>query len=315
MLDSGGLHVICERDVGLFSLVQQVLANLPWALGDGRVPIVNFGRRTAYWTPQGHHGADSVWEYYFEPVVEGFPASSIPSDVQERIEHSFPNQDDVGYFLSPQVFVTNTYGEHEDIVERALQIPYATGDPSYELRSQAAELIEKHLRPREFLRRKANGFYRTHLAGRHVIGVHVRGTDAVSSAEQREYRQGSLSYERFINAIETQLSAFPDASIFVATDAETSLDRMREAFGDRVVAYDSIRDQGGEPAGVGPTGRIMPAYITQDPSVAAQNGEDAVVEYLLLGRCSHLVHNGASLATTVLLSRPELPHTNTRRPR
>ena len=27
----------------------------------------------------------------------------------------------------------------------------------------------------------------------------------------------------------------------------------------------------------------MPAYIAADPYVAAQNGEDAVVEYLLLG--------------------------------
>jgi hypothetical protein len=47
--------------------------------------------------------------------------------------------------------------------------------------------------------------------------------------------------------------------------------------------------------------------------VAARNGEDAVVEYLLLSRCDYLVHNGSSLARTVLLNAPELPHTNTHR--
>jgi hypothetical protein len=57
----------------------------------------------------------------------------------------------------------------------------------------------------------------------------------------------------------------------------------------------------------------MPAYIAQDRDVAARNGEGAVVEYLLLSRCHHLVHNGSSLARTVLLNVPELPHTNTHR--
>ena len=57
----------------------------------------------------------------------------------------------------------------------------------------------------------------------------------------------------------------------------------------------------------------MPAYISGDRDVAARNGEDAVVEYLLLSRCDYLVHNGSSLARTVLLNAPELPHTNTHR--
>ena len=82
---------------------------------------------------------------------------------------------------------------------------------------------------------------------------------------------------------------------------------------ERVVAYDSIRHQGGEAAGQGPTGWIMPAYIAGDRDVAARNGEDAVIEYLLLSRCHYLVHNGSSLARTVLLNAPRLPHTNTHR--
>lgn len=55
----------------------------------------------------------------------------------------------------------------------------------------------------------------------------------------------------------------------------------------------------------------MPAYITHDRDAAARNGEDAVAEFLLLSRCSYLVHNGAGLALTVLLGNPAMPHTNT----
>ncbi len=80
-----------------------------------------------------------------------------------------------------------------------------------------------------------------------------------------------------------------------------------------MIAYDSVRHHGGEAAGQGPTGWIMPAYIAANRDVAAKNGEDAVIEYLLLSRCDYLIHNGSSLARTVLLNAPQLPHTNTHR--
>ncbi len=150
------------------------------------------------------------------------------------------------------------------------------------------------------------------MRGGEVVGVHVRGTDAVSAQETRPYRQGSLDLGRFESALGRLLEDRPEAKIFVATDAQASLDRIAETFGGRVLAFEAIRHVNGNAVGSGPTGCIMPAYVTADPETAAQNGEDAVVEYLLLGRCSHLVHNGASLATTVLLRDPAMPHTNTR---
>ena len=36
------LHLICERDVGPFSLIQQAIAHVSWALQEGRIPIVYF---------------------------------------------------------------------------------------------------------------------------------------------------------------------------------------------------------------------------------------------------------------------------------
>jgi len=81
-------------------------------------------------------------------------------------------------------------------------------------------------------------------------------------------------------------------------------------------SYDSIRHEGGESAGRDPTGWVMPAYIAQDRDQTARNGEDPVVEYLLLSQCNYIVHNGSSLARTVLLKVPAMRHSNThgRRP-
>jgi hypothetical protein len=209
--------------------------------------------------------------------------------------------------------VTNHYGEHPSLSGKALRIPYETGNPDEELRELTSEIIRTLIRPRGYLKDKAALFHETFMAGADVIGVHVRGTDAVSPQETRQYRSGSLNLERYERVLTDLLATRPAAKLLIATDADSSLDRLRATFGDRVLAYGSVRHRDGEAVGRGPTGCIMPAYITADPALAAQNGEDAIVEYLLLARCSHLVHNGAGLATTVLLANPSLDHTNTHR--
>lgn len=309
--EAPGLHVIRERDAGLFSLIQQVIANIPWARKEGRIPIVDFGERTSYWTPRGYRGKDNVWEYYFEPIVPGYPATEVPERVRKTVAHRFPSQSRVGFFADERTFVTNHYGDHPSLVGKALAIPYLTGNPDPALRREAAEIIRECVRPRSYIRDKEQEFFEAQMRGEMVIGVHVRGTDAVSTAEVRTYRRGSLNLPRFATALERLVRKEPEARILVASDAETSLSYLRGAFGSRVIAYDAVRHENGEPAGTGPTGAIMPAYIATDRDRAARNGEEAIVEYLLLARCTHLVHNGASLATTVLLQQPDLAHTNT----
>jgi hypothetical protein len=304
-------HVMCERDVGLFSLVQQVVANVPWALAEGRTPVVYFGPRTCYWTPNGYRGGTTVWEYYFEAVVASHPAESIPEGVRAALAERHPSPWEVGYLVDEDTFASSHYGDHPELRGRALPIPYRRADPGLRLRRRAKAVIDEFVRPRDYIRRRVDDFVATHLAGQDTIGVHARGTDATSTSERRSFRKGSLVLARYVEALEGLLATRPAARIFVATDDQSSLNYLARHFGERVVACDAIRHQGGQAAGQGPTGWIMPAYIAGDRDRAARNGEDAVVEYLVLSRCDHLVHNGSSLARSVLLNAPALPHTNT----
>ncbi len=307
------LHIITERDVGLFSLIQQVVANIPWAVAENRVPVVHFGDRTCYWTPKGYRGRRTVWEYYFEPVDPSYPAARIPDPVQVLLSEDPPSADDVGYFAGEHVFVSSHFGDHPRLRGSTLPIPYEWDDPSSPLRKQAKAIMDSFVRPRAYILRKAKEFFAMHMAGHYVIGVHARGTDATSPQEVRGFRQGSLVLSRYSAEVERILEIQPRAKILVASDEQSSVDHLTTAFPHRVIAYDSIRHQRGEAAGLGPTGWIMPAYIAADRDMAARNGEDAVIEYLLLSQCDYLVHNGSSLARTVLLNAPELPHTNTHR--
>lgn len=305
------LHIICERDAGLFSLIQQVIANIPWALREGRTPVVYFQSKTCYWTPKGYEGKNTVWEYYFEPVVPDYSASIIPQHVRETISRNHPPPFDVGYLADEHTFVSSHFGDHPALEGKTLSIPYLWDDPDDELRREASDLIRRFVRPRDFVRRKADSFFGRWMEGQYVIGVHARGTDAISEEEIRPHRRGSLVLSKYVTAIRRILESQPTARIFVATDDRSSLEYLKEELGSRVFAYDSVRHEGGEAAGTGPTGWIMPAYIAGDRERAARNGEEAVIEYLLLSRCNHLIHNGSGLARTALLKDPQLSHTNT----
>lgn len=304
------IHLICERDAGLFSLIQQVIANIPWAIQEGRTPIVYFQNKTCYWTPNGYQGKDTVWEYYFEPVVSAYPASIIPRHIREIVSLNHPSPLEVGYFADEHTFVSNHFGDHPALNGKTLSIPYLWDDPDQNLRDEANAIIRRFVRPRDYLQQKASHFFQQYMNGHHVIGVHARGTDAISKEEIRPHRQGSLVLPKYVTEIEQLLRAQDAARIFVATDDQSSLEYLRKAFGKRVFAYDSIRHESGEAAGKGPTGWIMPAYIASDRDRAARNGEEALIEYLLLSQCNYLVHNGSGLARTVLLNVPQLPHMN-----
>jgi hypothetical protein len=305
------LHILCERDVGLFSLIQQVIANIPWAIKENRIPVVYFQEKTCYWTPDGYHDKGTVWEYYFEPVSMAHPASSIPANIRKTISINQPSPYETGYFADKHTVVSNHFGDHPSLKGKTLSIPYLMDDPNDALRQKTKTIIKSFIRPRAYILQKANDFFEKHMRRHYLIGVHARGTDATSKQEIRAHRQGSLVLLRYITEIQRLVDLQPRAKIFVATDDQSSLDVFKEVFGRRVIAYGSLRHQSGEAAGKGPTGWIMPAYIASDYNQAARNGEEAIIEYLLLSRCHYLVHNGSSLARTVLLSIPHLSHTNT----
>jgi len=305
--------ILCERDVGLFSLIQQVVSNISWAQITGRVPIAYFNEKCCYWTPKGYRDKNNVWEYYFEPLVVDHPVSTIPKHVRVALEKNFPKPGRTGYAVDDDNWVTCNFGHHRDLRGMTLRIPYQWNDPGIHLRKKTARIIQTFIRPRPYILSAVEHFWKSTMADRHVVGVHVRGTDAISPAEQRPHRQGSLSLQKYRKEIQREIDRHKQAKVFVATDDQASLDSLYQAFPNHVIAYDSLRHQEGEAAGTGPIGWLMPAYIAENREKAARNGEEAVIEYLLLSKCKHFIHNGSSLARTVLMTVSDLPHTNTHR--
>lgn len=304
------LHVVCDWDVGLFNLFLGVIAHVHWALGEGRIPVIYYACNNCYLTPNGYRGRSTVWEYYFEPVVPEYPAARIPAGVRQWIaDHPFSGrmQPGTGHVVDG-TFVTNDGAWHIQVDGEGLRAPSANQTPSPKVRQVASEIVRDYIRPRDYIREKVAEFHDRQMAGRYVIGVHIRGTDANVDAT-RWIRQSGVRYDRYLTALRRLRQAHPDALILVASDEHASVERIREAFRD-TIAYASIRHRDGEVAGRGPAGGILPAYLTKDPELAARNGEEAVIEYLLLCRCNFLIHNFSSIPRAVLLSVPQMPELN-----
>jgi hypothetical protein len=302
---------VCDWDVGLFNLFLGVIAHVHWALRDRRVPVIYYACNNCYLTPRGYRGADTVWEYYFEPVIPAFPVSRIPARVVEWISRN-PFRGRVapgtGYLVDDVAFVTNDGAWHIEVDGETLRDTPSNHPPSARVRAIASEIVRRYVRPRQYIRDRADAFFAQHFAGRFVIGVQIRGTDA-NVDPTRYVPQTRVKLDEFVDVLRRLRRAHPGSLIFVASDEQALVDRMRETFGD-VCAYDSIRHVHGDVAGRGPAGGILPAYLTQDPDRAALNGEHAVIEYLLLCRCNYLVHNFSSMPRAVLLTVPSMPQTN-----
>ena len=303
-------YFICEKDVGLFSLIQQVISHIPNALASGHIPIVYFSNGCCYYHSEGYREAHNVWEYYFEPVSPKFSTEDFPEDLKKKIRENIPFHTDHGYQLADDIFITTHFGHHPRFRGGTLKIPYRWKDPDATIRIQASAIIKKHIRPRNYILQKVEEFFSVHMKGSKIVGVHLRGTDVQDNLQPNIERRGSFSLDRYLNQMHRAIKEIPECLFYIATDSEEVLAKLKQAFPEKILHTSTIFQQSGSLSGSGPSGWSLPNYLTQNTLQSARNGEEALIDYLLLSKCLLLIHNGSGLARTVLLKEPDLPHVN-----
>ena len=316
--------------MGLFSMVLQVLNTLH-ALEDqriARVPVALFGRALLYFQEHGHEERRTVWEYYFEPLVNevderpllallGDRALDLLESKRKELELErgaveFPQDLHLLKPLSPgdrsNLEHLNTLVSNLDWAWTENFQPTIDGrrpaDNFQITQERGADLVNRYVRPRSHLRRRAQTLYEAQLAGHYVIGVHVRGTDGHSAPA----RGVEIPFDRYFSEIERRIERVGrDACrVFLATDEDAIVSRFEERFGVLLVYCDVIRKvTGDEIFGHGPTGQVMPGYIAKEGGSAVKNGDDAVLEYSLLTRSDVLIHNVSSLSFAARYSVPQ----------
>jgi len=319
------LLVILERDVGMFSLFHQVVNTLRLIEQHNLdcVPIVLFGTGCIYFHDKGFLGKRSVWEYYFEPLSPGYGENQILDELgpepfetiesmrkwqeRERGKVEFPQDlhllppetvDDVRNYarvLSSKRLSHSVWREAFNPVIDGRRL-----DPS-SVSVSPKQIVDRYMKYRPHISQAIDDFHARHLAGHHVIGVHIRGTDGNRSPA----RGFDISFDRYFAAIEHEFDAVgrENCRVFVASDEQNFIDLFVEKYGDLVVSFDSIRKTDDDKVfGKGPTGQGVPAYITKSQDVAVRNGRDVVIEYGLLCKSQIFIHNYSGISDAVKYS-------------
>jgi hypothetical protein len=140
------------------------------------------------------------------------------------------------------------------------------------------------LRPRAHILKQVDEF-QSAVWGEHVVGVHVRRTDAVIDRKQR--LNLTFSDEPIMAAMQREIDAFPHTRFLFATDNEDSLRKYQHTFGERLDCYPK-RFEKFDP-------NKHPDYGAKNPLGHRHTSvEDAVVDLWLLSRTKHIIGTKAS---------------------
>ncbi len=156
-------------------------------------------------------------------------------------------------------------------------------------RVEAARLVKKYVSVKRSILDKVDQFVTSHFQDFFVIGVHYRGTDKGKEAPR-------VSYHEVFEKIRELIPLNDPYKIFVATDEVCFLEECRELFSDRIVAIDACRSEGKDPV-----------HFSNDAPY--QVGEEAVVDALLLSKCSVLIRTSSNLSLWSTYFSPEIPVT------
>lgn len=159
-------------------------------------------------------------------------------------------------------------------------------------RERVFDLIQKYIHFQAHIKQRVENFIAEQFKGEVVIGLHYRGTDKNSEAPPVPYEQVFEKIQQQIQ--EQQLREF---QIFVATDEQSFLEFMQTQFPDRVIAISMARSCNHWPLHIG------------NPTPGRQ-GEDAIVDALLLSRCDLLIRTSSNLSLWSTFFNPKIPVIN-----
>jgi hypothetical protein len=262
-------YVIGCRGWGLFADFLWSINHLEYCLISNKTPVMHWGK-SPYNEKGGYNGGNDAWSYYFEPVSN---LTYSPGDVihYERFPRGKEN-------------FTAIYDVYRDIVENPSY-------PSKELRQQTKEIMDRYVKLKPSVALIIESFYQKKMAGKHTIGIHLRGQHAFN-----EFKYPPL--QEIFN--EANKYATSKSQFFIATDQINLLNEAIKSLKGTVIYYDCFRTDKGSTAPT-PSGFLFPINYSK-----ARLGEDVLVETFLLSQCDVMIHTISNVPLVATYFNPEL---------
>jgi len=162
---------------------------------------------------------------------------------------------------------------------------------------EGARILRQYLSPKPHINALVDDFWRSLGVNGHVVGIHFRGTDKSSEAPR-------VSWEHCLNILRTHLRNDENIkAVFVASDEQEFIKFIVKSVTDFPVYYhdDHYRNQGSDE---------MPVHHVESGGYEKrggyEKGEDALINGLLLSRCSTLIRTTSFLSAWASIFNPEL---------
>jgi hypothetical protein len=159
---------------------------------------------------------------------------------------------------------------------------------------RTSELVRRNLPVKQAIAAKVDQFCGEQFRGKKILGVHFRGTDKTSEAPR-------VSGEAMRETVASYLRANKDVDgIFVASDERSFHEYMRDSFHEiRVICSPSNVDT---------------HFQIDRGSANYLKGEEALIDCLLLSRCSTVIRTASFLSAWASIFNPQLPIVMVNRP-
>lgn len=211
---------------GFFSLFLLVLDGLFYADEFGLVPVVEFGENTLYSEAVEVNNSKNSFEYYFEPVsdIDYFEATASKNVIKQESIHRLVGNKDFDKTVGMSL-----YGKEDDDF-------YFTS---------RADMMKKYIRFKPQVKDYVENSIRSLWEdGKKVLGIHVRGTDM-----NKGYKGHAkpVSEDEYLTYAEQAIEKNDFEYIFLATDQESTIEKFKEKFGNKLLYYKEVfRSNDGE---------------------------------------------------------------------
>jgi glycosyltransferase involved in cell wall biosynthesis len=283
---------------GFWSDVHHVLGQLLLAELTQRTPIVHWGTNSLF----GDGSGTDAFCLYFEPV-NSLELAQLPQQLsiyppkwtRENLAEENVNKWDGQYSRNAAQF---SFQRDEDLVVSDFYmtlsslIPWIAPESKYYGKSDDelyADLFARYLKPLPGIEARVDDFYLQHMAQRHWVAVHARGSDKV--IESANLHKTNLLYFSFIDRI---IELNPEIGVFLLTDAVDIHSEFSARYGERLITTPALRSDS-------TTGVHMQGHA------GTTVGEEVLVDALLAARCDYFVGNQESNVSMAIASLKHWP--------
>jgi len=221
----------------------------------------------------------NIWATYLKQPFES---------EKELIQEKFNNKnitEEHGVFVDKSKPFLFGYGKEQNNASEFLNVNSVT---------QYREFATTYLKFKDRLLTKVNLFCEKFINNKRVISLHKRGTDQFTS---RGHAGNVVAFtdEQLIEMVKNNLEDYD--FIFLATDEDRVYKLLKEYFGDKVLSYSTIRSQEGDTRGT------HVAHINDTEENKYILGEEAIIDFLIMSRCSYSLCMKSNLSLLTILMR------------